>query len=232
MSIFQELLVAFGGNAALLIVLAFLARSLIQTWLAKDVKKFETDLQTAATFQLERHKSDLKAQGDTSIEQLKSRLQQATIEHQVRFAKLHEKRAEVIAQVYERLVDAEQEGKQFTTVESYMAGTDEQTKARQKVQSTMYELSLLIEKRHIYLPAQMCASLKGHLDDMSNHIFGAGSYGAFKAFTPEKQIEQENVLSAACKAFAQEIPAARRALEDEFRRMLDVEKSPLPDSTT
>jgi hypothetical protein len=61
MSAFQEILIAFGGNAVLLIVLGFLARSLIQTWLAKDVKKFETDLQSTATSQLERLRSDLKA---------------------------------------------------------------------------------------------------------------------------------------------------------------------------
>jgi hypothetical protein len=156
-------------------------------------------------------------------------LQQATIEHQVRFAKLHEKRAEVIAEVYERLVDAEQEGKRFVTVEGYPAGTDEERearrqKARQRNQSTVYDLALFIEKRQIYLPTHVCASLKGHLDNMSNHVYGVGSYG-----TAEKQMEQQQVFSAACKAFSQDLPATRRALEDEFRRMLDVEKLPLPD---
>jgi hypothetical protein len=215
--------------------------------LAKDLKRFETGLQAAATLQLERQKSDLKAQADaslehlrselkaqadTSIEQLKSRLQQATIEHQVRFAKLHEERAKVIKEVYEHLVDAEQEGYRFASVEGFMAGTEEQREARDKTQSTMFNLKLLIEKRHIFLPAQMCTLLKGHLDNMSNHVFGVGSYGAYKALTSEKQIEQENLIIAACKAFAQEIPAARRALEDEFRRMLDVEKLASRDPTT
>jgi hypothetical protein len=191
MSTFQEIIIAVGGNATLLIVLGFLARSLMQTWLAKDVKKFETDLQGAATSQLERLKSDLKAQGDISIEQLKSRLQQATIEHQVRFAKLHEKRAEVISEMYERLVDAEQEGRRFVTVEGYPAGTDEERatrqKARQKTQDTMYGLSSFIEKRHIYLPAHMCASLKGLLDNMSKHVYGVGSYGSFSHLPVEKR---------------------------------------------
>jgi len=170
--------------------------------------------------------------GVHSIEQLKSRLQQATIEHQVRFAKLHERRAEVIAEVYEHLVDAEQEGRRFASVESYMTGTDEQRGARQKVQKTMYELSLLVEKRQIYLPLQMCASLKVHLEKMSNYVFSGGSYGAFRAVEPERRIEQAQALDAASKAFEQEIPAARRALEDEFRRILDVDKSSSPGSAT
>ena len=67
MSLFQEILIAFGGNATLLVVLGFLARSLIQTLLAKDIKKFEADLQSTASAQLERLRSDLKSQGDSSI---------------------------------------------------------------------------------------------------------------------------------------------------------------------
>jgi hypothetical protein len=241
MSPFNQIIIAFGGQAMLLIVLGFLARSLIQSLLAKDLKRFETDLQTTAALQLERQKSDLKAQadtslerlrselkaqGDASIEQLKTRLQQATIEHQVRFAKLHEKRAEVIAEVYERLVDAEQQGYRFASVEGFMPGTDEQREARMKTQGTMFDLKLLIEKRHIYLPTQICTVLKGHLDNMANHVFGVGSYGAVRALTSQEQVEQQKVFAAACTAFAQDIPAARRALEDEFRRMLDVERSP------
>jgi hypothetical protein len=225
----QEILVAFGGNAALLVVLGFLARSLIQTLLTKDIKKFEADLQATATSQLERLRADLKAQGDVSIEQLKSRLQQATIEHQVRFTKLHETRAEVIAEMYERIIDAEQEGMQFVTVEGYDIGTDIQREAREKTQATMRELYLFIEKRQIYLPVAICASLKSHLANMSEHIYGVGAYGAVRPFTSEKQLEQHYVFVAAYKAFSQELPAARKVLEDEFRRMLDVERPPLPE---
>ena len=63
MSAFQEILIALGGNATLLVVLGFLARSLAPTWLTKDVKKFELQLQNAATSQLEHLKYELKSQG-------------------------------------------------------------------------------------------------------------------------------------------------------------------------
>jgi hypothetical protein len=78
-----SLLVAIGANAAILAVLGFLARSLINSWLAKDLEKF---------------KFELKSASDTAFESLKSDLQRAAFEHQVRFSKLHEKRAEVIAE--------------------------------------------------------------------------------------------------------------------------------------
>jgi hypothetical protein len=86
MNAWNEVLIAFGGNAVLLAVLGFLARSLLQTWLTKDIKTFETNLKNTADSELERLKFELKAKGDISIEQLKSRLQQAALEHEVRFS--------------------------------------------------------------------------------------------------------------------------------------------------
>ena len=46
-------------------------------------------------------------------EQRKQALQMVALEHQVRFSKLHEKRAEVIAELYKQLVEVEKEGKLF-----------------------------------------------------------------------------------------------------------------------
>src|SRR5947208_2204142 len=90
-SVWQQLLIAFGGNAMLLIVLGYLFRSLLSQLLTKDVEKF---------------KAELKANADVSIERLKSALQMAAVEHQVRFSKLHEKRALVVADLYELFVTA------------------------------------------------------------------------------------------------------------------------------
>jgi hypothetical protein len=49
MSALYQNLIALGSNATVLIVLGFLARSLMQSFLAKDIKKFETELQNSAT---------------------------------------------------------------------------------------------------------------------------------------------------------------------------------------
>ena len=85
MELWQSLLVAAGGNATLLLVLGFLGRSLMSTVLAKDLKKF------------------------------KASLQQAGIEHQIRFSKLHEKRATVLAELYKLLVEAVWRVSEFTS---------------------------------------------------------------------------------------------------------------------
>jgi hypothetical protein len=59
--------------------------------------------------ELEQLKARLKASSDVEIEKLKSQLNIAAAERQLRFSRLHEKRAEVIAEVYaslKRLVQA------------------------------------------------------------------------------------------------------------------------------
>src|ERR1700722_11976115 len=100
MAAWQTILLAFSGNAALLAILGWLGKSLLERLITRDTKQFE---------------SDLKAKADVAIETLKSTLQLKTIEHQVRFSKLHERRAEVIAKLYGYLVAALWSAESFLT---------------------------------------------------------------------------------------------------------------------
>lgn len=220
MSPFQEVLIALGGNAALLAVLGFLARSLVQTWLAKDIKTFEQGLQNAANSRLEHLKSELKSAGDVSIEQLKSRLQQAASEHQVRFAKLHEKRAQVIEDVYQRLVELEKSYGKFVIVDGYTTDPQKQQAARDGINQAMYDVALLIEKHRIYLPADVCASLKAFLDIMWHNAINVGVYGSISDPNPQTLQERLTAFREAYDALQKEIPDARAKLEDEFRKLL------------
>jgi hypothetical protein len=229
MSPYQDILVAFGGNATLLVVLGFLARSLMQTLLAKDIKRFEADLQGTATAQLERLKSDLKAQGDIAIEQLKSQLQQATIEHQIRFSKLHERRAEIIADLYRRIVLAQREGAQFVHVEGFSSGGEAQAAAQRKTQETMRSVSEFVEENRIYLPEQLCTSLRAFLDNMWRHHIAVGTYSSIAGPNMQTQEKKNEVLTKALAAFQSDIPAAKHVLEVEFRSILGAEaSSPTP----
>ncbi len=79
-----------GGGAVLLGAAAYLMRAALAQRLLLDAEGF---------------KSQLKASADAEIERLKIALQMRALEHEVRFSKLHEKRAEVIAELYGRLVE-------------------------------------------------------------------------------------------------------------------------------
>jgi len=79
-----------GGGVVLLGAAAYLIRAALTQRLLLDAEAF---------------KGQLKASADAEIERLKVSLQMSALEHEVRFSKLHEKRAEVIAELYRRLVE-------------------------------------------------------------------------------------------------------------------------------
>src|ERR1043166_1529586 len=79
-----------GGTTGLGFALALLVRKLISHNLDKDIELFRVQL---------------KAGTDVEIERLRSSLEIASFEHQIRFTKLHEKQAQVIAELYAHLVE-------------------------------------------------------------------------------------------------------------------------------
>jgi len=212
----QDLLTSIGTTLASGTVVLGAA-----AWLAKTL------LSDRLTRQAESFKIQLKADADTANERLKNSLQMMALEHQVRFSKLHEKRAEVIGELYARLIEVEKGYGRFVLVDGYERDAEKQGEARHKTDDAMYEMSLFIEKHRIYLPAGVCASLKAFLDIMWNNAIHVGVYGEVGGTyaTPETARERREAFRKATEALQKEIPAARTALEDEFRKLLGVEDS-------
>ena len=59
----EAILVTFGGNAALLAVLAVLGRSLLQELIDRDTKKFEADLKHQTDTAIAKVSHELKVPG-------------------------------------------------------------------------------------------------------------------------------------------------------------------------
>jgi hypothetical protein len=219
MTAWKEILIAIGGNATILIVLAFLARSVVQTWLDKDVKKFETGLATVANSELERLKSELRAGADASLERLRMELQENAVEHQVRFSKLHERRAEAIEELYSSLVDTQLAARLYIVV----TGHDDSVRAeeRVKIHRKLYDLYSLVEKRRIYLPAPICVSLDEFQRTLHNAVAAVDVYSEVTNHAPQKVASDRNqAIFEAVRAIEEKIPQMRRDLEDEIRRIL------------
>ena len=97
----QTLLVSIGGAGALLAVFLYVGRSVFQSFLDKDLEKFKTELQRTAT------------------------------EHQIVFSRLHEKRADVIAELYGLLVTATWEAQSFASPMEWVGEPDKKTKFKE-----------------------------------------------------------------------------------------------------
>lgn len=73
-----------------------------RSWLSERLKN---SIRAEYDQKLETHKAQLKSQSDASLERLRADLSIATVEHNIQFTRLHEKRAEVIAETYARLTE-------------------------------------------------------------------------------------------------------------------------------
>lgn len=218
MTAWKEILIALGGNATIIIVLAFLARSLVQTWLSKDVKRFEAGLTAVASSELEHLKSELKAGADASLERLRMELPEKAVEHQVRFAKLHERRAEAIQDLYSEIVDTQLAAQRYV----YVTGHDESTRPRESpvIHSKLVRLYALIERNRIYLPEHICSLLGAFQESLRKAVTAIDVYAPLIPPTQQAAERAGDALVAAVEAFEGKIPQARKALEDELRAIL------------
>ncbi|WP_031358492.1 hypothetical protein [Caballeronia sordidicola] len=206
MSVWQTILLAVGGNAALLAVLGWLAKSLVEKLLAKD---------------LERFKASLSSETQSAMERLKHELQLTAVEHQVRFSNLHEKRAQVVAELYGLLVEAYWATSGFVSPMEWVGEPDKKQKYVTAMNATA-DFFRFFEKNRIYLPEAVCKQLEEFVRNMRSKAIGFGVYVRYEdANLPAHTLEQKHkAWQDGWDFFEQQVPPARAALEDELREVL------------
>jgi hypothetical protein len=205
--VIMTFLATVGGGGAVLAAAAWLIKTLVANRLALDAEKF---------------KMEMKAKSDAEIERLKNALQMAALEHQVRFSKLHEKRAEVVAKLYALLVELQYAGQRYVFVGGYEPKRDDEfSKSAAKV----HEVFLFIEEHQVYLPDRVCTLLAEFVETVNKSVAGVQVYDKYTDGSANFRREKIQVLKGAAEAFEKRIPAVREALKDEFRTILGVDNS-------
>ena len=203
MGILETILLAFGGPLALIAVLGWLAKSFVTSLLDKDLEKFRMNLQ---------------AQHDSSIEKIRHELNLLAAQHQIRFAKLHAIRAEVIAELYSLLVEAHGKSIVFVSPGGYVG---ESTKGRE-ASSAVLDFLHFFEKKKIYLPKDLGDLLDQYATDVNKHLIEYRTYVNHEPDHSTQEFEKKKNESwrKAMNAFEEAIPEAKEKLEDEFRKIL------------
>jgi hypothetical protein len=191
---------SLGGQAVLLAAIAYLIKTIVSNRLTRETEQFKTALQINSNAETER---------------LKNSLQMIALEHQVRFSKLHERRAEVIAELYELLLETEGIARSFVFTGN--RDPNEAARARDKV----LELYHFIQKRRLYLPTSVCSLLDNFEGRLRSSVNWVGMYWT-RIESPNAQTmkDQNEVMLAACNALETDLPALRLLLEAEFRKLL------------
>jgi len=204
----EAVIVAFGGNLVLLAVLGFLARSLLSQLLAKDLKHFETKLSQASA---------------VAAEELKHHLSLVAHEHNVRFSRLHEKQAQVLENIYAKLLD-------FEDASSAMALADNDTPEHllefslRRAEDAGRELAQYIRRHEIFLPAEVSQQLQA-LQDRVTSLLSTCSFNLVSKMLandgkPELFPETREAWAEVHLYLEHEAPDVRRTLEADFRKRL------------
>ena len=206
METWQTILLAFGGNAAVLTVLGMLAKSLLEKLIIRDTKQFE---------------SELKAKSDATIERLKNELQIRTIEHQVRFSRLDEKRASVIAELNGLISELLWEAESFLSPMQWVGEPPHEEKHRNAM-NKLAEFFRFFDKHRIYLQPELCKTLQDLAMQVRSHVIRLGVYGNIDdvSLNDNMRAEKSKVLSEGWNVIKNQVPQARTALENEFRALL------------
>jgi hypothetical protein len=206
----QDVIIAIGstvgGGAVLLSVAAWLIKTALTSKLTQDAEAF---------------KARLKADADVEIEKLRSSLQKIAVEHQVRFSKLHAERAQAIAELYKRLVIVFSEGHIFVLTGGFPS--EGQREKYNEIGHRIEDFCAFAEAQRIYLPESICKLVDEFVNALRKPIIAVGIYGGIDYPNERTVTERRDAVMEAYAAFESKIPAARTALEKEFRVLLGVE---------
>ncbi len=166
----------------------------------------------------EKYKGDLKAASDMQLEQLKSKLQLNAVEHQVRFSNLHEKRAEVIAEVYTLLYEVYTSTSRFVN-NAYPTDPAHQDKYVAEY-DRLFKVYELLGSRRIYLPEATFIQTDEYVEQLRKIVIRVGILGKSHGISEpdpgrpyEAQINALNEFNATAHNMLADLIA-------EFRRLL------------
>ncbi|NLI15482.1 MAG: hypothetical protein GX409_04265 [candidate division Zixibacteria bacterium] len=192
----NEILAPLGLGAIIIAAVSWLARSIVLSIISKD---------------LESYKAKLIMENEKSIELLKFDLRNKALEYEIKFGKLHDKRAEVIAEIYSKLAEAIYTTTSFVSPTEFEGEPSKQEKAK-AASKAIWELWRYFQKNKIYISEPISLQVDNLIEKIRKPALEF-------AFFVNPEIEksdygQKNKLEAWIKAWdamtKTDIPAARK----------------------
>lgn len=191
----NDIIKTIGTNAVFLAILGFVARSIFNQLLSRDVEKFKIELQST---------------NDKELARLRSELERTTFEHQTRFVKLYDKRAEVIGNIYPLIIDAE--AKCFSLAPTFLDVPEE--KLTSQALEVTRDLRTYFDRNRLYLDTELCSDIDTLLKKLSTSSL---KFQASKL--KENESNKERIWNEGYQEFINEVPKVKSNLEKKFREL-------------
>lgn len=206
MTTFQSIVVAITGNAFLLAVLGWLAKSLLQNLLTKDLAE---------------HRVRLESDNRRAAQAFEHELSMTAREHDIRFGKLHERRAETIAKLYEFLALTSEKGAAYSSPFGY---SSDPPKLEQFIAfaSAYNDAATFFYTRKLFLPEQTCERVEELFRGMKEHPSKMKMYMSMadQHSSSNMELKKLDAWNEAWKYFQEDFKPAMATLESDFRSLL------------
>lgn len=199
-----------GGQFVVLAALAYLLRTAIGHWLMKsashELELLRNSLQTSASHELERLRFDLNL---------------SAFEHQILFAKLHDRRADVIAEIDRFLAESDWNGTQFGSSFGF-AGDPPKHEQFATAQNKFVEFFRYVDSHRVWLPPRLATQLEEFIKKGRGAIWDYGLYVSNPGIsnTGDGSAREQAAWRNLTTYFFQEVLKVRLALEREMRSLL------------
>jgi hypothetical protein len=180
-------------------LLVWLFRSLISQALARDIEGYKVKLATEHSVAIEKLKADLRA---------------AAFEHETRFARLHERRVEILAELYKKLAITEDSF--IDVLHPVQRGSKEDHNKRiRDAQVGAIKFFEFFNENRVFLDEDVCELIVTLREKLRRTSAGfAGAFG-YEDMTPNAQEWADTR-----KLFLAEVPPLRTQIDARVRKML------------
>ena len=206
------ILLALGGGGGIVLSLSgYLGKIWAQRLMDREKAAHERDLELL--------RSELRRHTEADLEHLKASLSAAALEHEVRFSKLHDKRATVLADLYKLLVAATWQTTNFSSP-FHCAGYPGKQAQYKTAMDSIAEYYRFFDQHRIWLPSKLCGPLEEFAKQLRTPTIGLGVYVGIEYPNADTRKEHAEASKKAWDSIQNEIPRLRAAIEGEFRVLL------------
>lgn len=206
MTTFESIVLAITGNALVLAVLGWLAKSLLQSLLTKD---------------LAGHRIRLESENQRAAQAFGHELSLAAREHDITFGKLHQRRAQTIAKLYELLAITAEKGANYSTPFGY--SSDPPKSEQFTIFANAYnDAARYFYSHKLFLPEEACEKVEELFRDLKEHPSKMNVYMGIADQHSSSDIELKRLeaWNDAWKYFQEDFKSAMAVLEVDFRHLL------------
>ena len=194
----QELIKYLGSAAIIMAAIAWLIKTLTTHFLRKDAE-------------------DYKQQLARETESFKSQLEIAAKEHEIRFGKLHEKRAQIIEQLY-LLLDETQRATSLIPLTHKLGGQGINKGLIKEISDSYPKLVRFFEQNKLYFSSNLAEQMQ----KIINEIGDVEDYALLQ--DDEKARDHLQTLEKGLLTKSHDFRKAMKLIEQEFRTLLGSDK--------